>query len=352
MKVLNNKIKILITIFGFTIIFILSCNKENSKNYKEEEAVISLLVRAASNSINTDNILWEDRVDELRMLVFDPTSGDIVFNQKLYFPNGFDEASRAVRLTPGTYNFYFIANETVYTGNFVTALEDIQNVSEFTTDTRFTTLPYNPDFVPTENTESGRFVMSAIYNNVAVTGGGTETNPVPLQVSTGRIELIRALAKVEVIFWKKVAGSNVPENTITSVLLEDVASYLSVPPLDNYYTGAQTDSPPASLAGLDYDRDSIGAVTFYIPEFLIPEGSTDYTILEINNQPYPIQNDTELSGIALQRRTVPTLSTNSVIRNYHYIINAYIDAEGGLQLQTYVLPWSQDTYYYIFQGDQ
>ena len=40
------------------------------------------------------------------------------------------------------------------------------------------------------------------------------------------------------------------------------------------------------------------------------------------------------------------------IRNYHYIINAYINAEGGIETRIEVEPWKKDTYKYIFQGDE
>ncbi|MCD8079297.1 MAG: FimB/Mfa2 family fimbrial subunit [Bacteroides sp.] len=331
----------------------ISCTKDDANKGKEgDDAVISLSVSSASYSINQDEILWEDRVDELRMLVFRTDNGEIVFNQKLYFPDGFSQKSKAVRLPLGTFDFYFIANETVYPDDFVSALTDIENESQFRTDTRFTTLAYHTGFTPDGTTPAGRFVMSAVYTNITVTGGGTESNPALLNIPNGRVELIRALAKIEVVFRKKVSGGEVPDQTITSVLLEDVASRLSVPPLDDYYTGPVTDTPEGSLSGLDYNRDSIGSVVFYIPEFLVAEGSTTYTLLEINNQTFPIQTDDSKIGITEQRRTVPALSNNSVIRNYHYLINVYLDSEGGLQIITYVEPWIKDAYRYIFQGDQ
>jgi len=329
-----------------------SCvNDDNGTTCDGTQAVIALSVRAASD-INQDQRFWEDRVTELRMLAFDSETGLVAFNEKLYFPNGFNVQSRAILFTPGVYNFYFIANETVYSGNFVSALMAIQEETEFTTDSRFTTLAYNPDFLPDGTTQSGRFVMSAVYKNITVISGGTENNPVLLALPTEKVELVRSLAKVEVVFRKSVSGSTVPENTITSVLLENVAATFSVPPVDTYYNGATTSTHTSSLTGLDYGRDSIGSVIFYIPEFLVQEGSTEATLLEINNQTYPIENDDELEGLQEQRRTIPALSTNSVIRNYHYIVNAYIDGEGGVQLRTYVRPWQKDQYRYIFEGDR
>lgn len=314
------------------------------------DALLSLTVSAASRSINEDTELWEDRVDELRMLVFDPDDGSVVLNQKLYFPDGFDRQSRAVRMDPGTYDFYFIANETAAPASFVAALTDITNVSDFTTDSRFTAINYNTGFMPDGTTVEGRFLMSAVYEGITVASGGTEANPVLLPLPTATVELIRAYAKVEVVFRKNVPGTEIT-NTVTSVDLTNIAATFSVPPDDATYTGRTLLGSSADLAGFDYEQDSIGAVRFYIPEFLVPAGGDTYTQLVMNNNRFPIESDMALGGLAEHRRTVTGLSANSVIRNYHYIINAYINAEGGVQIKVFVEPWSKETYLFMFQGD-
>ena len=317
-----------------------------------ERAIISLSLQAASSSINDDQSSWEDRVDELRMIVFDANSGNVVFNQRLYFPNGFKNKSKGVSLPTGTFDFYFFANETAYDQTFGTALTSLTNVSDFKTDKRFSSLSYNPDFLPDGSTSSGRFLMSAIYNQVTIASGGTEASPLPLNIPTSKVELIRALAKVQVIFRKKVPGSEIPANTITSVKLKNVASDYSVPPVDNYYTGSRRDSKTAGLTRLSYDLDSLGAVQFYIPEFLTQDDAAVHTLLSINNKEYPVESDMSHTGILLQRRIVPSISHYSVIRNYHYIINAYINSEGGIQLKVNIQPWHKDEYKYIFQDDK
>jgi len=346
------QIRYIILLVFFPLIVTGCSNDDQAKNQGENDAIISLAVKASSSSINEDKILWEDRVDEIRMILFDAGNGDVVFNQQLYFPNGFSEQSKGIAIEPGTYDFYFIANETTYSGDFVTALDAVKNKSDFGTDARFKSLAYNQDFIPDQNSKSGRFLMSAIYPGITVESGGTEKNPAPLVIPTGKVELIRSLAKVEVVFRKKVTGSAVPANTVTSVRLDNVASNISVPPVDNYYTDDTGSSKQASLTGLDYSRDSIGAVKFYIPEFLIDDDGTGSTVLNINNKNFHIETDANNTGIALQRRTVPELSVNSVIRNYHYIVNAYINAEGGIEIKAYIEPWAKDTYKYVFQGDK
>lgn len=335
---------ILMTMSGCT-------DRESTAGATDEYAHIALSVRTSASGINDDNYFWEDRVDELRMIAFESGSGSLAFNQKLYFPDGFGAKSRPITILPGTYDFYFIANESVYPEDFVPALADITNKSDFSTDARFAGMAYNPGFRPDGSAPEGRFLMSAIYENITVAKGGTEQAPVSLPLPTSKVELIRAMAKVEVIFRKKVPGSTLPDQAVTSVQLKNVASELSVPPYDDYYPGERSSSLEASLSELDYRNDSVGTVMFYIPELLLPEGSTGYTELYINNKGFAMQSDPAKTGIADQRRTVPALSDNSVIRNYHYIINAYINAKGGVEARVEVEPWKRDTYTYIFQGD-
>lgn len=336
------------------LIFLIACTDDDraTDDRANGQAVISLTLQAASSSINEDQMLWEDRVDELRMIVFDSTSGDVVFNQKVYFPNGFKSKSKGIGLKTGTFDFYFFANETAYDQQFASALNTVTNSSEFASDNRFSSLVYNPDFLPDPNSPKGRFLMSAIYKRITVTSGGTEAAPLPLNIPTGKIELIRALAKVEVVFRKKVSGSNIPANTISSVRLNNVASAFSVPPVDNYYSGNRVSSKVAGLTRLSYDRDSIGTVVFYIPEFLTADNTSAHTTLSINNKEYPVESDLAHTGILLQRRIIPSISAYSVIRNYHYIINAYINTEGGIQLKVNIQPWHKDEYKYIFQDDK
>ncbi|MFV0586246.1 FimB/Mfa2 family fimbrial subunit [Bacteroides reticulotermitis] len=355
MRLLNNIAKMLsrMSLCLILSLFVGCVDDEQPTNPEtNERAIISLSLQAASSSINDDQSSWEDRVDELRMIVFDANSGNVVFNQRLYFPNGFKNKSKGVSLPTGTFDFYFFANETAYDQTFGTALTSLTNVSDFKTDKRFSSLSYNPDFLPDGSTSSGRFLMSAIYNQVTIASGGTEASPLPLNIPTSKVELIRALAKVQVIFRKKVPGSEIPANTITSVKLKNVASDYSVPPVDNYYTGSRRDSKTAGLTRLSYDRDSLGTVQFYIPEFLTQDDDAAHTLLSINNKEYPVESDMSHTGILLQRRIVPSISHYSVIRNYHYIINAYINSEGGIQLKVNIQPWHKDEYKYIFQDDK
>ncbi|GHV56612.1 hypothetical protein FACS1894182_03510 [Bacteroidia bacterium] len=311
------------------------------------QSYISLALRAASGTINQDTQLWEDRVTEVRMLVFD-SNGSAVYNGLLSFPNGFSNYSAGVRINPGVYDFYFIANESVYP-NFAGALASVTRQMQLRTDSRFWQLQYNPNFLPDGTSSGGRFVSSAYYQGIAINQGGTEENPMPLPLPTTTVELIRSLAKVEVTFRKKVPGSNIPAGSISSVQLQKVAQTFAVPAIDNYYTGSTTTSNSIVPSNFNYNNDSIGQVTFYIPEFLNQVSGAGATALHINNLSFPIQTDDGKTGLIDQRRTIASLSDSCVIRNYYYQINAYINTQGGVQLKVCVNPWNTASYTYMFQ---
>ena len=327
------------------------CREEDPHSPDVGQAYIFLSVKASSGSINED-AGGEDRVTEVRMIAFG-MDGNTVYNDLLDFPDGFAGRSRGVKFTPGIYDFYFFANESAYAG-FRDALSSVASVSQFTDDPRFSGLSYIPGFKPDTSTGSGRMLMSAVYKAVRVLQGCSEASPEPLALPTPKVELVRSLARVDVVFYKKNPGSVLPAaGTVSSVQLQNVAASFSVPPADSYYSGQAAASLSGDLAGLDYTRDSIGAVgPFYIPEFLNKNGNPRFTGLHINNRVFPVLTDKAKSGLAAQRRTVPSLSDSCIIRNYRYRINAYISPDGSITLKTCVDPWKKDDYGYIFQGGQ
>ncbi|MDR0895953.1 MAG: FimB/Mfa2 family fimbrial subunit [Prevotellaceae bacterium] len=317
-----------------------------------DEAVINLLLGTSASGINVDKELWEDRVEEVRMLAFG-TTGEVVYNDILSFPAGFGASSAAIRFKPGVYDFYFIANEKSASADFVAALTTLRNRTELTADARFSALSYQTAFMPDGTTPDGMFLMSARYDDVPVHSGGTETHPLPLPLPTDKVQLIRSLAKVQVVFRKKVSGSAVPEGFIQSLQLQNVAQTYSVPAIDAYYAGSTTGSQQIQPVGFDYQADSIGSVTWYIPELLNPVDGVNYTTLHINDRTFPLETDDDLNGLDEQRRQLDNLSNYCVIRNYHYLIDAYIDgeAEGGIELQACVMPWHPEAYKYMFQNE-
>ncbi|MDR1501393.1 MAG: FimB/Mfa2 family fimbrial subunit [Prevotella sp.] len=334
-------------LYGFAFLMG-GCASEDSFIDSEEEAFINLQIKASSSGINEDIHQGEDRVTELRMLAFDLTGG-IVYNSILNFPDGFNNSCEAVKFNPGVYDFYFFANESVHP-DFAFTLASVTDILQLQEDPHFTQIQYNPDFQPDTYTADGHFLMSAYYNDVSVIQGGTKINPNPLILPTSGVELIRALAKIEIVFRKKTPGIIIPdEHKIASVQLQKVAEIYSVPPLDSFYNGPVGESNTVVPENFNYDNDSIGSVLFYIPEFLNKDGGTDFTELHINNRIFPIWTDNARTGLISQRRTIASLSGYSIVRNYYYIINAYIDAAGGVYIKTGVTPWNKASYIYMFQ---
>lgn len=355
MTLIHNNIRQVQLIFFSVILTILmmNCSQDNTENADtNNEAVISLSLKAATLSINEDKVLWEDRVEELRMIVFNSDDGDVIFNRLVDFPNGFSNSSEAIPFRPATYDFFFIANESAYSSNFSSALQAITNVSDLSSNNTFKNLVYNENFMPDGTTSEGLFLMSAEYDDVIISSGGTKNNPLPLPLPTSKVELVRALAKVEVIFRKKESGTTVP--TVTSFSISEVASQYSVPTTDDMYTGNVQDLDNISLSGFSYERDSIGSVTFYVPELLRSQSSTDESNLVINGNNYPLMTDAEFEGLTYQRRNIASLSANSIIRNYYYQINAYINPSstgGGIEIKACIEPWKKNVFKYMFYGD-
>ncbi|MDR0893068.1 MAG: hypothetical protein LBN24_10720 [Mediterranea sp.] len=301
----------------------------------DREAVVALLLGGHSSSVNADRLHWEDRVDELRMLAFG-SAGEVVYNDLLSFPQGFDKPCQAIRLRPGVYDFCFIANESVGGSSYVEALWSVRRKSDFDADVRFRTLPYNPDFTPDGTSAQGRFLMSATYSNVPVLEGGTQANPLPLQLSDGRVMLLRSHAKVEVVFRKKEAGSTVPDQAVTALQLKQVTTSYAVPMPAHTPAVAETTATGLLVpVEFNYDADSIGSAVWYIPELLDTRSGTFYTELHINGTAYPVSTDND----------------NRVERNHHYLTNVYIAPDGGLELISCVADWNLESYKYMFQDE-
>ncbi|MDR0962170.1 MAG: FimB/Mfa2 family fimbrial subunit [Mediterranea sp.] len=325
----------LVSIAVAASIYLSGCVQEVELSNNRRTSYVSLALSLSEGNINVDKHLWEDRVDEIRMVVFN-TAGDVVYNSQLYFPNGFASPCKAVRLTPGKYDFCFVGNESAVSNEFADAIATLRNRSELQSNAVFSSLPYQPDFMPDGETGGGRFVMSAFYTGIDVLSGGTELRPITLPLPQGKVFLQRALAKVEIVFRKKTAGGTIPAGLITKLELKDVAATYTVPSVGSVaYNGTTTDSGALSLDGLDYTRDSVGTVLRYIPELLNITPTSGYTSLTINDRSYPVE----------------VVSPYNIARNNHYIINVYLNAAGGVEVTACVQPWNKESYKYMFQDE-
>lgn len=157
---------------------------------------------ADGTSINTDSDDYEDRVHDLAMLAFDSSTGAKVAE---YYEDGITMTGSktfVVRLTPGTRDFYFIANMgmTSADGAGITNVAQMKtymnNNRELDTDTYLGA------------TLTKGYPMSRVYTNQTIDEGGSIYQPLPYRptyikdgnpITDNKIILIRVVAKLEVI---------------------------------------------------------------------------------------------------------------------------------------------------------
>ena len=85
------------------------------------------------------------------------------------------------------------------------------------------------------------------------------------------------------------------------------------------------------------------------------DDATDGSNPSVEGNNYPLQSDAALEGLTYQRRNIDALSVNSIIRNYYYQINAYLNPTstgGGIEIKACIQPWKKDIYRYMFYGDK
>lgn len=205
----------------FGVFWINSCQGIDDANIVDAEGdtYIAVSLRGA----NEDNILFEDRVNEVRLLAFDSKTGRVHINERIYFPDGLDKKSESILLRTGVYNFYVIANEIsaprckkgAFESSGITTLSEA--LSRVSHESDLTTMPelkmvlfeeraqYENPKIPSK--ERG-FLMSSktdasgltLVRNVVISKGGTIRNPQPLESCTNGkvIELVRNSAKISI----------------------------------------------------------------------------------------------------------------------------------------------------------
>ena len=117
---MNMNVKLLYFLTACWLFALGSCDsliyddREGSHETDEGPVVYLSITKAQAaglESLNADAADYEDRVHDLALLVFDSATGEKVgeyFDENI--PFGVKEKSFTVKLTPGTRDFYFIAN--------------------------------------------------------------------------------------------------------------------------------------------------------------------------------------------------------------------------------------------------
>ena len=187
-------------LFGL-ILGVVSCEKliyDNLDDKSDKEAKVYLSITRAAHtdgneSINKDEVDFEDRVHDLAMFVFDNATGGIVGEP--YFESDIPVSNKSkmftVALTPGQRDFYFVANMPMssLTGiNTRAALETYMKTARNLDEPLYLTA-----------SEPNGFPMSRIYLNQTITEGGTIYNPIPFKPDgDDRVKLQRVVAQLQV----------------------------------------------------------------------------------------------------------------------------------------------------------
>ena len=249
----------------FGIIFgVVSCDKLIYDNLEEKpdgkEAKVFLAVTRSAHtdgneSINKDEIDFEDRVHDMAMFVFDNVTGNLVGEP--YFESNIPITDKSktfiVELTPGQRDFYFVANMPK------TELEEITSRSALE-DYMKLTKNLDEDLYLSASETKG-FPMSRVYPNQTITMGGTIYTPAPFKPDgEDRVRLQRALAQLQVYFVATEIG------LVKNVYYKNAFRKFSLLPLDSPLSPAEYYVETTTNNAL---RKSGNSYIYYMPEALM-----------------------------------------------------------------------------------
>lgn len=296
-----------------------------------------------TNSLNQDATDREDYVSKLRLLAYDKNTHEIVYNVLMTDLAGKTNYSKKMPVKVGSYDFYFVGNETpamtpaLEAARFVDALYQMPALAQAPYDFEQANLP-----VATRQP----FVMTAIVPNQMVGEEHTENNPLPVEVV-----LTRVLAKATITI-----GFENPSNTewakglkIDDALLEHVPETYSLFPPRKAYTGSLKSVNPSMFRNLTYEtlRASLGqriVKTVYLPERLVPSGVAAESSMSFAFQysKHGIHKDIKKTIDHLVALSTPVaLSRYSTVRNHDYALDVKLKGwdEEPITFDWKVLPW-------------
>ena len=186
----------------FGLIFgIVSCDKliyDNIDEKPDNDAKVYLSITRAADtdgneSINKDEVDFEDRVHDMAMFVFDNASGNLVGEP--YFESNIPVSNKSkmftVPLTPGQRDFYFIANMPMASLTGITTRSALEGYMKTATNL--------DESLYLAASETKGFPMSRVYLDQTITEGGTIYNPKPFRPnSEDKVKLQRVVAQLQV----------------------------------------------------------------------------------------------------------------------------------------------------------
>ena len=309
-----------ITIISILILFS-GCDSliyDNHDNSQVQKPVVYLSITKAQaaglETLNADDVDYEDRVHDLAMLVFDSSTEakvceyfdeDILFSEK--------EKTFTVALTPGSRDFYFVANMPI------AALKSINSRSEM--ETYMNTLrDLDPDLYLNASETKG-FPMSRVYKNQTVSEGGNIYSPLPFRPDgEDKVRLIRVEAKLEVIIDGLAANIGVKNIYYKNAYRQFSLSSLITPPTPVYYEDKPLKKvnnsyiyymPEALMAAPVWSASAHKPINYFIIETL---SGTFYEVPIITYDGIITEND----YLSFARGSLTEKPDYNIYRNRHY----------------------------------
>lgn len=302
-------------------------DREGSHETDEGPVVYLSITKAQAaglESLNADAADYEDRVHDLALLVFDSGTGTKVgeyFDENI--PFGVKEKSFTVKLTPGTRDFYFVANMPM------TELKAIGSKEAM--------LTYMQSFRNLDAglylgaTESRGFPMSRIYLGQVVTEGGNIYAPMPFRPNgEDRVKLIRTVAKLEVVIEGGATGSGVQNIYYKNAFRQFGFTEGAYPASVSYY-----EDKPLKKVGESY--------IYYMPETMINAASWSAAA---DHKPVNYFRIEMAGGIAYD---IPIITDNRVITDTNYM--TFATGKNPADLPDYSL-YRNRHYYYLIKNLQ
>lgn len=302
-------------------------DREGSHETDEGPVVYLSITKAQAaglESLNADAADYEDRVHDLALLVFDSGTGTKVgeyFDENI--PFGVKEKSFTVKLTPGTRDFYFVANMPM------TELKAIGSKGAM--------LTYMQSFRNLDAglylgaTESRGFPMSRVYLGQVVTEGGNIYAPMPFRPNgEDRVNLIRTVAKLEVVIEGGATGAGVQNIYYKNAFRQFGFTEGAYPASVSYY-----EDKPLKKVGDSY--------IYYMPETMINAVSWSAAA---DHKPVNYFRIEMAGGIAYD---IPIITDNRVITDTNYM--TFATGKNPADLPDYSL-YRNRHYYYLIKNLQ
>ena len=303
-----------------------SCSNDIAENTSDPVPGGTYLTIVTRGITTTEPGIYEDYVEELRVLAFDK-AGNKVINELLTDlpnetePNSYVEVTTtelpAGTISSGVYTFYFVANE-----------------NDYNTTTSDETLTQALDAVSTEVGLKAIQVKTALTSDSQIKPSATtmlmSTEPYTALIREGEvntigeknhIELIRAFAKAQLALKLPNTTSSDPSNDDVTVTLSASIpnSFYLIPENTTEITGSISLTDRAiSGGGTLFDAEGVSPDPFYVSETIyLPERYLANNNIEENALTYSITIGENNYSAPIADGTEDPVNYN-IIRNYAY----------------------------------